>query len=71
MDFTFPVTGITLEIKEITYVALATREAASQDRVGAAIVAEMNIGGDFKDAISQPGHWNIGMGGFGETLALS
>ena len=31
-------------------------------------VAELSIGADFKEAISQPGNWNIGMGGFGETL---
>jgi choline dehydrogenase-like flavoprotein len=31
-------------------------------------VAELSIGGDFKDAVSEPGHWSIGMGGFGETL---
>ena len=31
-------------------------------------VAEMNIGGDFKDALSEPGPWSIGFGGFGEIL---
>lgn len=31
-------------------------------------VAELSLGADFKEAISQPGHWTIGMGGFGETL---
>lgn len=31
-------------------------------------IAELNIGGDFKDALSEPGNWSIGMGGFGETL---
>ena len=31
-------------------------------------IAELNIGGDFKDALSQPGNWNIGMTGFGEIL---
>jgi choline dehydrogenase-like flavoprotein len=31
-------------------------------------VAEMNIGGDFKDALSEPGEWTIGFGGFGEIL---
>jgi choline dehydrogenase-like flavoprotein len=31
-------------------------------------IAEMNIGGDFKDALSEPGSWGFGMGGFGETL---
>lgn len=31
-------------------------------------VAEMNIGGAFKDALSEPGSWTMGMGGFGEIL---
>ncbi|AMR32201.1 GMC family oxidoreductase [Mucilaginibacter sp. PAMC 26640] len=31
-------------------------------------IAEMNIGGDFKDALAEPGSWSMGMGGFGETL---
>jgi choline dehydrogenase-like flavoprotein len=31
-------------------------------------VAELNIGGDFKDALTEPGSWGFGMGGFGETL---
>jgi choline dehydrogenase-like flavoprotein len=31
-------------------------------------VAEMEIGGDFKDALSEPGQWTMGIGGFGEIL---
>lgn len=31
-------------------------------------IAEMNIGGDFKDALSEPGPWTMGIGGFGEIL---
>jgi choline dehydrogenase-like flavoprotein len=31
-------------------------------------VAEMNIGGDFKDALTEPGNWSMGMGGFGEII---
>ncbi len=31
-------------------------------------VAEYNIGAQFKEAISEPGGWSFGMGGFGETL---
>jgi choline dehydrogenase-like flavoprotein len=31
-------------------------------------VAEFSIGGDFKDAMTEPGGWTIGMGGFGEML---
>jgi choline dehydrogenase-like flavoprotein len=31
-------------------------------------IAEMNLGGDYKDALSEPGQWNMGIGGFGEIL---
>jgi choline dehydrogenase-like flavoprotein len=31
-------------------------------------IAEMNIGGDFKDSLAEPGQWSIGLGGFGEIL---
>jgi choline dehydrogenase-like flavoprotein len=31
-------------------------------------VAELNIGADFKEALSEPGEWTMGLGGFGETL---
>ncbi|MBA2499030.1 MAG: GMC family oxidoreductase [Chitinophagaceae bacterium] len=31
-------------------------------------IAEMNIGANFKDALSEPGEWTIGWGGFGEVL---
>ncbi len=31
-------------------------------------IAELNIGGDLKDALAEPGGWNIGATGFGETL---
>lgn len=31
-------------------------------------IAELNIGADFKDALTEPGEWTIGMGGFGEML---
>lgn len=31
-------------------------------------IAELAFGGDFKDLISTPGNWNMGLGGFGETL---
>ena len=31
-------------------------------------VAEFSIGGDYKDALTEPGSWTIGMGGFGEML---
>ncbi|MEO6229461.1 MAG: GMC family oxidoreductase [Ferruginibacter sp.] len=31
-------------------------------------VAELNIGAEFKDALSEPGSWSMGIGGFGEVL---
>src|SRR5690606_5121161 len=31
-------------------------------------IAEMNIGGEFKDALTEPGGWTIGATGFGEIL---
>ncbi len=31
-------------------------------------VAELNIGGEYKDALTEPGQWSIGMTGFGEIL---
>jgi len=31
-------------------------------------IAELNIGSDFKDALSEPGGWRIGATGFGEIL---
>ena len=40
----------------------ASRSGWSRD------VAEMNIGGDFKDALSEPGEWSIGITAFGEML---
>lgn len=31
-------------------------------------IAELNIGGEFKDALTEPGSWSMGLTGFGETL---
>jgi choline dehydrogenase-like flavoprotein len=31
-------------------------------------IAEMNIGGDYKDAVAEPGRWSMGVVAFGETL---
>ncbi len=31
-------------------------------------IAELNIGADFKEAMTEPGEWGIGMTGFGEVL---
>jgi choline dehydrogenase-like flavoprotein len=49
-------------IRGFGYQGGAGRERWSRD------IPEMNIGGDFKDALSEPGSWTMGMGGFGETL---
>lgn len=44
------------------YQGAASREGWSRE------IAEMNIGGAFKDALCEPGKWVLGMGGFGEML---
>ena len=44
------------------YQGSASRQGWSRE------IAEMNIGGDFKDALGEPGQWSMGMGGFGEIL---
>ncbi len=44
------------------YQGSASREGWSRD------VAELEIGGDFKDTLSEPGQWVMGIGGFGEIL---
>ncbi len=44
------------------YQGSASRQGWSRD------VAELQIGGQFKDALSEPGNWSIGMTGFGEIL---
>lgn len=31
-------------------------------------IPELTIGADYKDALSEPGNWTMGIGGFGETL---
>lgn len=49
-------------IRGFGYQGGASRERWSRD------IAEMNIGGEFKDALSEPGEWTMGIGGFGETL---
>jgi len=40
----------------------AGREGWSRD------VAELSMGGAYKDALTEPGQWTMGMGGFGECL---
>jgi choline dehydrogenase-like flavoprotein len=49
-------------IRGFGYQGGASRGGWSRD------IAEMNIGADFKDALSEPGEWGMGVGGFGETL---
>ena len=44
------------------YQGSASRQGWSRE------VAEMNIGGEFKDALGEPGPWTMGIGGFGEIL---
>ncbi len=49
-------------IRGFGYQGSASRDGWGRD------VAEMNIGGDFKDALGEPGQWSIGMTAFGEIL---
>jgi len=49
-------------IRGFGYQGGASREGWSRE------IAEMNIGGDYKDALAEPGQWTMGMGGFGEIL---
>jgi choline dehydrogenase-like flavoprotein len=44
------------------YQGSASREGWSRE------VAELNIGGEFKEALTEPGRWRIGATGFGEIL---
>jgi choline dehydrogenase-like flavoprotein len=44
------------------YQGAASREGWSRN------IAEYSIGSEFKEALSEPGSWTIGMGGFGEML---
>ena len=49
-------------IRGFGYQGGASREGWSRE------IAEYNIGGDYKDALCEPGQWTIGLGAFGETL---
>ncbi|MEP6583911.1 MAG: GMC family oxidoreductase [Ginsengibacter sp.] len=49
-------------IRGFGYQGGGSRQGWSRD------VAEMSIGGDFKDGLTEPGQWSMGMGGFGEIL---
>ena len=44
------------------YQGSASRQGWSRD------VAELSVGGKFKEALTEPGRWTIGMTGFGELL---
>lgn len=44
------------------YQGRASRESWSRE------IAEYSIGAEYKEALTQPGRWTIGMGGFGEIL---
>jgi len=49
-------------IRGFGYQGAASREGWSRS------VAELNVGGAFKDGLTEPGQWTIGIGGFGELL---
>jgi len=49
-------------IRGFGYQGSAGRQGWSRD------IAEMSIGGDLKDALTEPGGWTMGMTGFGEIL---
>ena len=49
-------------VRGFGYQGAASRQGWSRE------IAELTIGGEFKDALSQPGGWTMGMGGFGEIL---
>jgi choline dehydrogenase-like flavoprotein len=49
-------------VRGFGYQGSASRDGWGRD------VAELGIGGGLKDALSQPGDWNIGMTAFGEML---
>lgn len=49
-------------IRGFGYQGSASRQGWSRE------VAEYSIGAEFKDALSEPGQWTMGIGGFGETL---
>jgi choline dehydrogenase-like flavoprotein len=49
-------------IRGFGYQGGASRQGWSRE------IAEMNIGGEFKDALSEPGQWTMGITAFGEIL---
>jgi len=49
-------------VRGFGYQGAASREGWSRD------IAEMNIGGEWKDALCEPGKWTLGITAFGEIL---
>lgn len=49
-------------IRGFGYQGGASRDGWDRD------IAELSIGADLREALSEPGHWSMGVGGFGETL---
>ena len=49
-------------IRGFGYQGGASRQGWSRE------IPELQIGGDFKDALGEPGAWSMGIGGFGEIL---
>jgi choline dehydrogenase-like flavoprotein len=49
-------------VRGFGYQGGASREGWSRS------VAELNVGADFKEAITEPGQWSVGVTGFGELL---
>ena len=49
-------------VRGFGYQGSASRQGWSRD------IAEMSIGGEYKDALCEPGQWTMGINGFGEML---
>jgi choline dehydrogenase-like flavoprotein len=49
-------------IRGFGYQGAASRDGWDRD------IAELSVGVELREALSEPGHWSMGMGGFGETL---
>ncbi len=67
MDFIFPASLIYTAIKGIFSGDMVTQGSASRQGWSRE-VAELNIGAEFKEAVTEPGAWGIGATGFGEIL---
>lgn len=51
-------------VRGFGYQGSASRQGWSRE------IAELSIGADFKDSLSEAGSWTMGMGGFGEMIPL-